>query len=335
MTIVRDFAIRLSMFGLACLAFTATAWSETRQPSRPNVLFIVADDLATRLGCYGDASAVTPRLDGLAAQGVLFTHAYSQGSVCTPSRTSFMLGLNNTHAGANHFQKHPDTMTLGRWFRQHGYQTYSVGKIDHTEEFLDPQAWDIRDRDADVKPQPGLGPRPPLIEDLPHADGRMLSRRFSFVGTGQKPEQLVDNAVAEATIRFVRDRRDANKPFFAAVGFHSPHVPWDSTERLHEAIDPQRLKLERLPPDASSPPPDSLHYTPGLAISDDLQRRAMRAYYAAVAHLDYQVGRLIDTLEAEGLSGSSAGSSAHSQPVDRRGMTVSDARRQSSPVPWA
>lgn len=288
---------------VAALPARAEQEDRAQGSTPPNILFIVADDLATRLGCYGDAAAVTPRLDALAGKGVLFTHAYVQGSVCTPSRTSFMLGLHNAHAGANHFQKHPDTMTLGRWFRRHGYQTYSVGKIDHTEEFLDPEAWDIRDHDADVKPQPGLGPRLPLVEDLPQPDGRSLGRRFSLVGASKNPEQLPDNAVAEAAIRFVRGRRDRSKPFLAAVGFHSPHVPWDSTESLHEAVDAGKLKLERSPPDASLLPPGSLHYEPGLAIGDSLQRRAMRAYYAAVAHLDFQVGRLLDALDAEGLSG--------------------------------
>jgi hypothetical protein len=101
-------------------------------------------------------------------------------------------------------------MTLGRWLRQHGYQTFSVGKIDHTEEFLDGEAWDIRDHDADVKPRPGLGPRIPLVEDLAQPDGVHRNRRFSLVGTAKSPEQLFDNAVADAAIRFVRERRDGS-----------------------------------------------------------------------------------------------------------------------------
>jgi hypothetical protein len=86
------------------------------EPSKPNILFIIADDLATRLSCYGDEAAITPNIDRLAVEGVVFNRAYCQGAVCTPSRTSFMLGLNTRHAKANHFIKHPDTMTLGRWF---------------------------------------------------------------------------------------------------------------------------------------------------------------------------------------------------------------------------
>ena len=79
----------------------------------PNILFIIADDLAARLGCYGDKAAITPNLDRLASEGVVFNRAYCQGAVCTASRTSFMLGLNSRHAKASHFLSHPDTMTMG------------------------------------------------------------------------------------------------------------------------------------------------------------------------------------------------------------------------------
>jgi arylsulfatase A-like enzyme len=112
--------------------------------SKPNILFLIADDLATRLGCYSDKAAITPHLDRSAREGVLFHRAYAPGFVCIPSRTSFTQGLNNQHAGAEHFNRHPDTMTLGRWFREHRYQTFSAGKVDHDETYTDPRAWDIR-----------------------------------------------------------------------------------------------------------------------------------------------------------------------------------------------
>ena len=119
----------MTTFRLILLLAAAMVPFAAAAPSKPNILFIIADDLATRLGCYGDKAAITPNLDRLAAEGVVFTKAYCQGAVCTPSRTSFMLGLNTRHARANHFIEHPDTMTMGRWFREHGYQTAAIGKI--------------------------------------------------------------------------------------------------------------------------------------------------------------------------------------------------------------
>jgi arylsulfatase A-like enzyme len=284
--------------GLACVVAVAAGGAE--QP-RPNVLFLVADDLATRLGCYGDAAAITPNLDRLAKSGVLFTHAYAQGSVCTPSRTAFMLGLNNAHAGANHFQKHPDTMTLGRWFRTHGYHTFSVGKIDHTEEYLDPQAWDIHVPYADLKPTRGLGGLTKLQEDEPQPDGTSLRRNFSHFGVGDGPEQMHDAQVADRAIEFLATRRDASKPFFAAVGFHSPHVPWNTLRSSYDAHARTKFSPEKTPADATTLPAGSLHYEPPLAVSDDLAREAMHAYYAAVSLLDAEVGRILTALDAQGL----------------------------------
>ena len=101
----------------------------------PNVVFIIADDMAARLACYGDTTVSTLRLDELAREGVRFTNAFSQGAVCTPSRRSFLSGLSTktvmADGGTNYFNTHRDTMTMGRLFRQHGYQTISVGKVDH------------------------------------------------------------------------------------------------------------------------------------------------------------------------------------------------------------
>jgi arylsulfatase A-like enzyme len=296
---------RATVLGLALVGVFGARPGPAAQPTpkrQPNIVFLVADDLATRLGCYGDQAAITPHLDRLAAEGVVFTHAYCQGGVCTPSRTSFMLGLNNRHAGADHFRKHPDTMTLGRWFREHGYQTFSVGKIDHTDEFTDPQAWDIRVTQPELKPKPGLGQRTRLEEDQPQPDGTALGREFSLVGIANSADQLRDWAVADRAIRFLASERDQAKPFFAAVGFTLPHVPWDSTRTLYEAHEPARFTLERLPADATPLPPGAVRDEPGLAVSESRQREAMRAYYAAASSLDEQVGRVLEKLAAEGLA---------------------------------
>lgn len=296
---------RVMVMGLALIGSVGTRPAQAEQPAAkrpPNILFLVADDLATRLGCYGDKTAITPHLDRLAAEGVVFTHAYCQGGVCTPSRTSFMLGLNNRHAGADHFRKHPDTMTLGRWFREHGYQTFSVGKIDHTDEFTDPRAWDIRVTQPELKVKPGLGPRTRLKEDQPQPDGAELGREFSLVGVAGSADQLRDWAVAERASRFLADERDATKPFLAAVGFTLPHVPWDATRAFFDAHDPAKFALERLPADATPMPLGSVLYEPGLAISEARQREAMRAYYAAVSSLDEQVGRVLAELARSGLA---------------------------------
>ncbi len=265
--------------------------------TKTNVLFLVADDLAARLGCYGDPAAITPNLDRLAGEGVRFARAFAQGSVCIPSRTSFMLGLNNRHAKSDHFLRNPDTMTLGRWFREHGYQTFSVGKIDHTEEYTDPKAWDIRVPITEAKPPAKIGPRIRLDEDL----GQKRTN-ISMVGVADRAEALDDWARTERAIQFLEKERDPQKPFLAVVGFHSPHLPWDSTRAIHESHDPAKFTLEPTPADASPLPPKSLLREPGLEMSEARQREGQRGYYSAVTVLDAQIGRLLGRLQTAGLA---------------------------------
>ena len=267
------------------------------EPSRPNILFIIADDLATRLGCYGDKAAITPHLDRLAAEGVVFTKAYCQGAVCTPSRTSFMLGLNTRHARANHFIEHPDTMTMGRWFREHGYQTAAIGKIDHddpNDAFTDPKAWDVRVKRED------MAPKLPTQNTSFDEDLGQQRKRVSLIRLADSPEAMGDWVRAERLIQFFDKGRDASKPFFAAIGFHTPHVPWDSTRAIYDQHDPAKFTPETTPDDATPLPPGSLLQEPGMEISEAHHREGLRAYYAAVTTLDQQIGRLLDHLRTKG-----------------------------------
>jgi uncharacterized sulfatase len=282
-------AFVLPLSGLPAAATEASA-------PKPNILFLIADDLATRLGCYDDKAAITPNLDRLASEGVLFNRAYAQGSVCTPSRTSFMLGLNNRHADCNHFKKHPETMTMGRWFRQHGYQTFSVGKIDHDETYTDPKAWDIRVPSEKCNPP---GPRKRLVEvNEEHGEKRNFMRYSVY----DQAESLQDWARTERALLFFEKERDPYKPFFAAVGFHTAHDPQYSIKRWYDALEKSRLEPEwPLPTDADPVPASALHHVPDIQVGEAEQRECKRIYYAAVSSLDQQVGRLLDQLRAKGL----------------------------------
>lgn len=285
------------MKNLLCLILTAAGPLTAAEPSKPNILFIIADDLATRLGCYGDKAAITPYLDRLAAEGVVFTKAYCQGAVCTPSRTSFMLGLNTRHAKANHFIEHPDSMTLGRWFREHGYQTAAIGKIDHddpNDSYTDPKAWDVR-----VKREE-MAPKLPTQNTFFDEDLGQQRKRVSLIRLADSQEAMGDWMRAERLIQFFDKERDASKPFFAAIGFHTPHVPWDSTRAIYDQHDPAKFTPEITPSDATSLPPGSLLQEPGMEMSEAHQREGIRAYYAAVTTLDQQIGRLLDHLRANG-----------------------------------
>jgi arylsulfatase A-like enzyme len=282
---------------VACL-FAPSAQAAEPFPNRPNILFIVADDLATRLGCYGDAAAITPNLDRLAKEGVVFDRAYAQGVVCTPSRTSFMLGLNNRHANPNHFIKNPDTITMGRWFREHGYQTCAIGKLDHDDpkdSFVDPKAWDVRVKREDMPPKTKPAQLKTFDEDL----GQKRAR-IGFYGTNESVDAIADATRAERLLKFFKEERDPKKPFLACIGFHAPHVPWEATRAAWEAHDPKKFLLEPTPADATPLPKGSLLHEPGMELSEARQREGIRAYYAAVTSLDAIIGDLLARLKADG-----------------------------------
>ena len=285
------------MKSLLFVILTTAASLTAAEPSKPNILFIIADDLATRLGCYGDKAAITPNLDRLASEGVVFNKAYCQGAVCTPSRTSFMLGLNNKHAHSNHFIEHPGTMTMGRWFREHGYQTCAIGKIDHddpNDAYTDPKAWEVRVKREEMVP------KLPTQNTFFDEDLGQQRKRVSLIRLADSQEAMGDWVRAERLIQFFDKERDTSKPFFAAIGFHTPHVPWDSIRAIYDQHDPAKFTPETTPSHVTPLPPGSLLHEPGMEMSEAQHREGLRAYYAAVTTLDQQIGHLLDHLRAKG-----------------------------------
>src|SRR5882672_4405676 len=116
---------------LALLSYSVSPLRVAPVPAVPakkkyNVLFIIADDLRPTLGCYGNTIIKTPNIDGLAARGVRFDHAYAQYPLCNPSRTSLLTGRYPTQTGVMdnniYFRvAHPDYVTLPQFFKTHGY----------------------------------------------------------------------------------------------------------------------------------------------------------------------------------------------------------------------
>ena len=128
---------------MSCLLVTALSGCKpgsTADPGfrgKPNILLIVIDDLRPELNCYGAGHILSPNIDALASESVLFTRAFTQQAVCAPSRNTLMTGLRpdglGIHDLATFFRtKAPDVITLPQHFIQNGYQAEGMGKIYHT-----------------------------------------------------------------------------------------------------------------------------------------------------------------------------------------------------------
>ena len=287
----------------------ASAPKPAPQARRPmNVLFIIADDLAPRVGSYG-FPVRTPNIDRLAGQGVSFDRAYAQFPWCGPSRASFLTGMRPDTTRvmdlATPFRAAlPDIHTIPQYFRANGYFSGRVGKIFHqgvpndigTGGPDDSVSWDAvvnprgRDRDAENGRLKVLTPGIPYGSAMAYLDDE-----------GPDTEQT-DGKVATAAIDMIRAHKD--KPFFIGVGFYRPHVPEVAPKKYFDLYPLDKVRVTpQSAADLARLLPASKAWTPdNFGMSVDEQREMIRSYYAATSFMDAQVGRVLDALEDMGLA---------------------------------
>lgn len=294
---------RSACFALLC----ALALSSPAAP-KPNVLLLMADDLANTLGCYGHSVAKTPNLDALAKRSVLFERAYCQFPHCNPSRASMLSGLRPhatrvTDNADNLYQNIPGVMTLPHLFRRNGYATARCGKIFHLgvptglESMDDPQAWDFGTPFKDERPYP-----PKRESAVKVATGK--KQGLPWTETTGTDDDLVDGNFAKTAVEWL-EKRDKSKPFFLAVGFHRPHLPLVAPAKYFDLYPFGAITLPKEPEDdeADIPVPARNGSVPGYALTTtpEQRRAAIRAYLATVSFMDAQAGRVLDALKRLGL----------------------------------
>ena len=285
--------------------------AEEKKP--PNVLFIVIDDLRPTLRCYGDPIAVTPNMDRLARQGTLFESAYCQLAVCSPSRLSLMTGLRPDtirvwDLGTHFRDAIPDVVTLPQYFKNHGYYTQSIGKIYHGsgKPSQDPPSWTAAPtfdyvRDPEV--------RYALPKNL---KGKGL-KRSAFEAADVPDDKYIDGIVCNAAVETLGDLSQSSQPFFLAVGFRKPHLPFCAPKNYWDLYDPMSIPMpasQEYPTDAPELATRSWRELEGysnipkdMVLSDEMIRELRHGYYACVSYVDALVGRLLDTLQEHGIAG--------------------------------
>jgi iduronate 2-sulfatase len=288
--------------GDACAASQTQAPTAAAIPDeQPNVLFIAVDDLRVEVGCYGDTLAKSPNIDRLAERGILFNRAYCQQSVCNPSRASMLTGLRPDTLGVwdlpTHFrEKHPDVVTLPQLFKQHGYHTRNIGKIFHNyrqDDFKgDPASWSVPamlhygSHYVDDQVQVD-GPPPPNLATLDKTECRDVP-----------DEAYLDGRVAAETVKALRENR--NRPFFLAVGFWKPHLPFNAPKKYWDLYDRSDVELPPNPQPPAGVPPIALQdykIDSKAHLTDDDIRELRHGHYAAISYLDAQVGKVLNELD--------------------------------------
>lgn len=289
----------------------------------PNVLFIAVDDLRPELGCYGKP-VQSPNIDQLAREGTLFERAYVQVALCMPSRASLLTGRRPDTTGVVDFTVRfrdvlGDVVTLPQHFKNNGYHAAAFGKLFHRD---DPASWSEPLWKSDrARYHTEFGKqvlawtkedyrRLTYVWDL--GDGVTKTKRpggLPWEAPDVPDSDLRDGHIADAAIAKMKELKD--KPFFLAVGFHKPHLPFIAPKKYFDLYDRDKIPLATNPfPPRNAPRfatynwNDLRHYygIPDVGpVSEEQARDLKHAYYACVSFTDAQVGRLLKCLDASGL----------------------------------
>lgn len=292
-------------------------------PVKPNVLLICVDDLKPQLGCYGDKHAKSPNIDNLAARGVRFDAAYCNQAVCAPSRNALLVGLRSQTLGiydlGTNFRKSvADAVTLPQHFKQHGYRTEAMGKLFHVGHGNneDAASWSVPHFQAKsiqyaLKENNATPTREgALFENKNPAN---LPKGAAYESADVDDSTYGDGKIAdEAVKRLLAAKEKPDQPFFIAVGFVKPHLPFCAPKKYWDLYDPQKLPLAEV----TKPPMNAPDYAPQFGgelrnykdmpakgeVPADVQRTLIHGYYAATSYMDAQLGRVLKTLDETGLA---------------------------------
>ncbi|HEY1377222.1 MAG TPA: sulfatase [Gemmataceae bacterium] len=287
---------------LAVLLAAGPAVAADPPAKRPNVLFLIADDMRPDLGCYGQPLVQSPTIDALAKAGVRFERAYVQYPLCNPSRSSLLTGRYPDHTGVMDNRTffgtvHPDFVSLPKYFKQHGYVTLRAGKIFHNT-LDDTDAWTEGGEPRGV----GQGPS---SDGLGDREGYRPDRRIVLEGDGEKHH---DYKAADRAIEYLRKHK--GEPFFLACGVTKPHAPPSAPQRFYDLYDVARISL---PPDFAPTPtvppgfpkacllPRNIDLFVGRPATPAEAKETIRAYWASLSWADWNLGRVVAELDKLGL----------------------------------
>lgn len=279
-----------------------------------NILFVIFDDLRPEIGCYGQSHMVTPNMDALAKDGVVFQNAYVQQAVSAASRASFLTGCRPDVTGTDYpYSQYfvneflPEHGSIQRYMYEHGFYTRTFGKIHHGiyEDFSEPHF------------EPKMSnPHFALEKNI-----RIYKNRFE---TGIRTDAFEcadvpdtvyrDGKIAEEVVKTIRNLKENNKegkPFFLSVGFIKPHLPFCAPKKYFDLYNPKEIPLSPNPQHTKGAIKHSEAHSALVpwggekddwdkVVSEKRQRELRRAYFACVSYVDAQLGKVIEALKEEG-----------------------------------
>ena len=310
---------------LGLLVTVASAHPHHTRATRKNILFFAVDDLRVELGAYGHPQVKSPNVDELASKSLVFERAYCQVAVCSPSRASLLTGRrpDTNHvwriAPDEYWRTFTNATSIPQYFKENGYVSIGMGKIFHPGP---PSGFDDKKYSWSPEGLPYYHPKQPPI--TPRDSWKSI--------TGETAEKLRDTQVGDRAVSTLQELRKNktngdDRPFFLAVGFHKPHLPFYAPSTYYDMYPPaSEIELpanpsadQKMPPIAWSTSHEIRAYVDNLKYNlskcynsanasmfgsechfpDDMARQFRRAYYACVSYTDAQIGRVLSELEKQ------------------------------------
>tara|TARA_B110000902_G_scaffold10929_1_gene13181 strand:- start:1086 stop:2501 length:1416 start_codon:yes stop_codon:yes gene_type:complete len=276
---------------------------------KPNIIFIAVDDLRPQLNCYGKSQIISPNIDYLASNSYTYENAVCNFPVCGASRASLLTGLRPNKNRFKSFRTRmdedaDDVLTIGEWFKSNDYFTLSLGKISHHTNDS-PESWSIPAwrgeknwRDYQTKEN---------IFAAKTNDNNGAAKAFE-IGENLN-DDYGDTKMVNKAIEKLDELTEKEQPFFMALGFLKPHLPFNAPKKYWDLYNEKDIELasNRYQPENS--PDISMHkygelrkYTNipsdfNLDVPDSTQKKLIHGYYACVSYIDDEIGKLIKHLK--------------------------------------
>ena len=306
---------KVSIFLLGIISIPPNVIGQ-EQTKKQNILFISIDDFRPKISSYGETKMITPNIDKLASEGLQFNNAYTNIAVCGASRASLMTGIRPSLNRFNDFSTRaqvdtPQAISLNQLFMDNGYETISYGKIyHHSDDFQ--QHWSEKDKgqiQSDFQD-------PKSIERVNNAEkGEYGNKNLTYEYPDVDDYAYNDGKITQNAIYKLKVLKEDDQPFFMAIGYVSPHLPFIQPKKYWDMYDHDSIQLA----DNSYQPENSpfiaieaQHNSAELRknyldipaqgkLDDDLARNLIHGYYASVSYMDALIGELIKELDDLGL----------------------------------
>ena len=273
-------------------------------PETPNLLILMSDEHSRKaLGCYGNPLLKTPNLDRLAARGTLFSNAYTPCPICVPARAAFATGQYG-HASGHWDNATPYTGEPKSWghaLQQAGVTVGSIGKL-HYRNAEDDTGFDFQQLPMHLVG--GVGDVLGCVrEPLPV---RWKTRTMAEkIGPGETSYTAYDRSITEAATSWISDQSAAenDKPWALFVSMVAPHFPLIAPEEFYELYEAAGTMPSKLADDPDHPWLVAFRKCyPYDNFTDETTRIALASYFGLVSFLDNNVGKILDSLDAAGLT---------------------------------